>query len=261
MLIIFSSFVTTYALESGVTGFSITPIRPDFKDKFVYVNLTAPQTRANSKILVSFFTDGVLTRITPLDISSKTGFANQKINTYVTIKDPLGNYFLDQTPDEIKIFTWDQNNLVPKTLCDNVLTHEVIDAANANVVESLALIPEATKLIRETRLITEEEYLAGTAEEWDNYIWNIMDYLDSCAEKCLEDSREHLITSLYDLDQVRALANEAPTRQKNKLKTLMEENNTTEIKEEDRINGIGIPKKYFDAMNNAMKFLDFSLTK
>lgn len=166
IILVASSIVTTFALESGVESFSITSIKADQKHKYLYVTIEAPKTHANSKLLVGFYTKGVLTRLTPFDISTKTKFANQKINTYVTIKDPSGNYFLDQTPDEIKIFTWDQNSLAPKTLCDNVLTNEVITAANAEVVESLETVTRAIGDIEMYHLIPGKDYsyLEGNEE-------------------------------------------------------------------------------------------------
>ncbi len=267
IILIASSVGTTYALESGVKSFSITPIEADQKHKYLYVTIEAPKTHANSKLLVGFYTDGVLKRLTPYDISAKTKFTKQKINTYVTIKDPAGNYFLDQTPDEIKIFTWDQTSLVPKTLCDNVLTQEVIDAANSEVVESLAIVPEAVDFIVNNRLIPKSEKDKYNGE-WDENIYVIMEYIKMSAQGAVEDAKGHLLSSLYaqsiykdNLDQIRTFANGSTSREKNKLKKLMEESNVQKPSHEQMLNGIGVPKKYYDALTNAGKFLDFSLTE
>ena len=258
LILVASSIVTTYALESGVTSFSITPIEADQKHKYLYVTIEAPKTHTNSKLLVGFYTDGVLKRLTPYDISTKTKFTKQKINTYVTIKDPAGNYFLDQTPDEIKIFTWDQNSIVPKTLCDNVLTPEVIKEANSEVVESLKIVPEATNFIEEKKLISDKDYenIYGEPETWtwDERLYKIIEQLDLCANQALLDAEEHLLSSLYaqarykyELSEIRRYVNAAPRDQQIKLEELISEKE--------------LGKEYYDAVNNAMKFMDFTLTE
>ena len=250
-----TSAIHSYALESGVKSFSISPIEADQKYKYIKVNITAPKTVANSRLLVGFYDrDHKLLSLTSYDISAKKEFKNQTINTSVTVKTPSGNYFEDRTPEIIKIFTWNKNNLAPKTLCDNVLTPDVIKKANAEVVESLKLVPEATMFIRENHLTWEETYLAGEADTWDTHLFPIMDYIDLCAEGALEDAEDHLLTSLFaqerfktELSNIRRLLSTAPAEQKSKIADLLDPT--------------ALGKEYYNALNNATKFLDFSLTE
>ena len=253
MVMMFVNCAPSLALESGVSEFSITPIRANQKDKYIKINVTAPSIQANSKMLVAFYIDGKLTSLTPIDISSNTKFSDKQISTGVLVKDPNGNYYKDLTPEKIKIFTWDKTTLEPKTLCDSVLTKEVIDKANAEVVEMLKIVPEATQFIRETHLVHEEDYLDGIVESWDTHLFPIMDYIDLCAESALEDTKEHLVTSLFaqtryknELNNIRNLFSQAPAEQKAKMTDLR--------------NPVNIETKNYDALMNAQKFLDFSLT-
>jgi len=270
LIVTVSSFVTASALESGIEAFSITPIRPNQKDPFVYVNFTVSEVQPDATLLVAFYTNGTLTRLTPFDISEKVLFTNQKINAYIVALNSDGvKYRADQTPDEIKFFTWDKTTLAPKTLCDDVLNKEVIDAANKEVLDSLALVPEATEFIRKNRLISEEDFINGNYSDWDTHIYPILDYIDACAVSAEKDAENHLLTSLYaqslykgNIDEIRSNMRQTPTRQKNKLIELMSENNKIDgLSEEEMLNGIGIPKKYYKALENAGKFLDFSLTE
>lgn len=253
MIMLFVNCAPSLALESGVDAFSITPIRSNFKDKYIKINVTAPGIQENSKMLVAFYIGNKLTKLTPLDISSSEEFKLKQINTYEFIQTSSESYYKDLTPDKIKIFTWDQTTLKPKTLCDNVLTKEVIDKANAEVVEMLKIVPEATQFIRETHLVHEEDYLDGIVESWDTHLFPIMDYIDLCAESALEDTKEHLVTSLFaqtryknELNNIRNLFSQAPAEQKAKMT--------------DLLNPVNLETKYYDALMNAQKFLDFSLT-
>ena len=255
VIIIFANCIPSYALESGVSEFTVTPIRPNFKDLYISINVKAPTTQKNSKMLVAFYVDGKLTRLTPLDISANNIFTSQRIYTYVEVIDSNGEQKnQDLTPDEIKIFTWDKTTLKPKTLCHNVLTPEVIAKANAEVVKSLEIVPEATAFIRDSHLTWEEDYLEGIADKWDTHLFPIMDYIDLCAKGALTDAETHLLTSPFaqnryrdNLSQIRNLLNEAPAEQKNKLVELLDSTK--------------LGKEYYKALNNAMKFMNFSLTE
>ena len=251
--VIFTGNISSYALESGVTTFSITSIRANFKDKYIKVNITVPKTVSNGRLLVAFYDENhKLLSVTPLDISTKTSFKNLQINAY---EDPAsGTDYIDRTPEIIEIYTWNKNNLAPKTLCDNVLTPKVIKEANADVVESLRLVPEATAFIRDNHLTWEEDVLEGKAETWDTHLFPIMDYIDLCAEGALEDAEDHLVTSLYaqerfktELSNIRRLFNTAPKEQKEKIAGLLD--------------ATALGKEYYTALNNSMKFLDFNLTE
>jgi len=253
VIMLFANCTPSLALESGVSEFSITPIRANQKDKYIKINVTAPSIQANSKMLVAFYIDGKLTSLTPIDISSNTKISDKQISTGGLVKDPNGNYYEDLTPEKIKIFTWDQTTLKPKTLCDNVLTKEVIDKANEEVVEMLKIIPEATQFIRENHLTWESDVEDGIADSWDTHLFPIMDYIDLCAEGALEDAESHLLTSLFaqerykdELNNIRRLFSQAPAEQKSKIT--------------DLINATKLGKDYYNALDSAMKFLDFSLT-
>lgn len=257
-VLLFVNSVSVFALGSGVSSFSINPIDADQKHKYIKINITAPKKQSNSKLLVGFYVDGTLTKLTAFDVSSKTSFKNQQIQTSVLVKTPSGNYYKDLTPDEIKIFTWNKNSLAPKTLCDNVLTPAVIKKANAEVVESLSIIPEATEFIRNEFLIWEEDVEDGVAETWDKNLFNIMDQLDECSKKAIEEAETHLMTSLYaqvqyydDLSQIRVFANKLSEQEQKTMDKLLS----------GSLDPIEFPTKYYDALNNAMKFLDFSLTE
>lgn len=267
--VIFSVIFSAHALESGVTKFSITPIEPSQKNKFIYINITAPKTVANGRMLVGFYTDGKLSKLTPLDISTTTTFTKKKIDTYYTVKDPAGNYFVDQTPDEIKIFTWDKSTLKPKTICSNVLTDEVKLAANAKVISSLQTVLEATLYIRENELDYEEDYLDGIVDEWDEHIFPILDYVDYCAANAIieaggeittdaayllaDTSGIKLLTSLYarkqyadEISKIGSLLRQATQREVNKLLSFTDA-------------GV-LEKEYYTALDNGLKFLDITLT-
>lgn len=257
-VLLFVNAVSVFALGSGVSSFSINPIDADQKHKYIKINITAPKKQSNSKLLVGFYVDGTLTKLTPFDISSQTSFENQQIQTSVLVKTPSGNYYKDLTPDEIKIFTWDKTSLKPKTLCYNALTHDVITKANAEVVESLSIIPEATEFIRNEFLVWEEDVEDGIAETWDENLFIIMDKLDECSIKATEDAETHLMTSLYaqvqyydDLSQIRVYANKLSKQEQKTMDKLLS----------GGLDPIEFPTKYYDALNNAMKFLDFTLTE
>ncbi len=274
-LIVFTGVMPVYALESGLISFSIEPICPDQKDKFLGINVELDDTYSNSTMLVAFYMNGSLTKLTPYDVSSKKEFTfdptltrdkkktpnlfqqETLVNTYDTVTTSSGKYFADQTPDKIKIFTWDKTTLKPKTLCDDVLTPDVIKAANADVVESLSIIPEATKHIRNKCLVRPEDVEDGSAETWDENLFAIMDHLDACAKQATEDAETHLMTSLYaqsqyydDLSQVRKLANNLTAQEQETMDFILK--GTLKPSE--------FPTEYYNALINAMKFLDFSLS-
>ncbi len=283
-----TSTIHTYALESGVKSFSIEEIRPDQKDKFLGINVKLDDTYSNSTMLVAFYTNGKLTKLTPYDVSSKKEFTfdptltrdkkktpniyqqETLINTYVTVKTSSGNYFVDQTPDEIKIFTWDKSTLKPKTICSNVLTDEVKLKANAKVISSLQTVLEATFYIRENELDYEEDYLDGIVDEWDEHIFPILDYVDYCAANAIieaggeveenynippTDSTTEikLLTSLYaqerfseEISKIGALLRQTTERELNKLLSFTDA-------------GV-LEEEYYTALNNGLKFLDITLT-
>ena len=272
-LIVFTGVMPVYALESGLS-FSIEPICPDQKDKFLGINVELDDTYSNSTMLVAFYMNGSLTKLTPYDVSSKKEFTFDStldrvrpvgekqapiekqetcIKTYVV----KNGTHIDQTPDKIKIFTWDKTTLEPKTLCDDVLTPDVIKAANADVVESLSIIPEATKHIRNKCLVSPEDVEDGSAETWDKQLFAIMDHLDACAKQATEDAETHLMTSLYaqsqyydDLSQVRKLTNNLTPQEQETMDYILD--GTLDPSE--------FPTEYYNALINAMKFLDFSLS-
>lgn len=254
-VLLFVNAVSVFALGSGVSSFSINPIDADQKHKYIKINITAPKKQSNSKLLVGFYVDGTLTKLTAFDVSSQTSFKNQQIDIGVSEKTSSGAIKInDFTPDEIKIFTWDKTSLKPKTLCYNALTHDVITKANAEVVESLKLVPEATAYIRDNHLVWEEDYLDGVSDTWDTHLFPIMDYIDTCANGAITDAKEHLLTSPFaqnryrdELSQIRDLINSAPAEQKAKIADLLD--------------ATALGKEYYNALNNAMKFLDFTLTE
>ena len=249
-----TSTIHTYALESGVKSFSISPIEADQKYKHIYVTVEIPKTQKNSKLMIAFYTQGTLTRLTALDASSATKFTNKKIDTYVLVKDPAGNYYKDQTPDQITIYTWNQKNLAPKTVAEDVLTKDVKYAANAEVVANLQIVLEATEHIRSNCLVWEEDYLDGLEDSWDSHLFPVMDLIDECARGAIRDAGNHLVTSLYaqnkyrqEISDIRSLLNTAPQEQKQKLI--------------DLLNPTALGKEYYNALTNATQFLDFSLTE
>ncbi len=270
--IVFAGVMPTYALESGVKSFDITPICANQKDRYLGINIELDKTYNNATMFVAFYMDGKLTNLTPFDVSAKKEFIFDstlprdknkpnyifKQETAIKAYTVQNGAFKDQTPDKIRIFTWDKTSLAPQTLCDNVLTQDVIDNANAQVVKSLSIVPEATQHIRKNFLDTQEDVEDGFATEWDEHLFSIMDYIDKCAIGALEDSKEHLLTSLFaqtryetELSNIRALYSKTTQAEKKKMEKIL--NGSLDPTE--------FPTKYYDALNNSMKFLDFSLTE
>ena len=266
---VYTGTISAYALENEVASFKISPIKANQKDKFIGVDIEVNSKYINSTMFVAFYMDNRLTKLTPFDVSTTKSFTfNPKLSrvkkdgetlspiekqaTAISVGTESNNTIINQTPDKIKVFIWDKTNLKPKTICDNVLTPEMIQDANAEVVKSLKIVPLATAFIRENHLTWEEDYLAGIADKWDTHLFPIMDYIDLCAKGALTDAETHLLTSPFaqnryrdNLSQIRNLLNEAPAEQKSKIADLLDPT--------------ALGKEYYTALNNSMKFLDFSL--
>ena len=119
--------------QSSNASFTIEPIRHDLKSSEPIVfSVTVPNTYEDGILFASFYTDGVLTKTIPLDVSSQTSFT--KLGFQATYEDGDG-YPL--TPDRIRIYTWNKNNLKPITLSDDVLTEDVITQANSTTVKNI----------------------------------------------------------------------------------------------------------------------------
>jgi hypothetical protein len=163
-------------LHPSVTGFSLAPITVNnYVPKITFNEIVVPETSSH-KLMLAFYNDGVISKITTFDISSKT-----------TLKGRNNEILFDKTPEEIRFFTWDTNCLKPLRTSVNVLTPEVIEAANADVVTKfLTPAKKATANIR-------NNWLSST----DTALYELMDLIDFFVDEVIKDKDEHLLTSEY----------------------------------------------------------------
>lgn len=244
------------ALESGVSSFGVETIKHDQKDRFININITAPETVEGSKMFVAFYLNGRLTKITPLDIAAKKEFSSVKVNVYEILTDENGGkYQSDCTPDEIKVFTWGKNNIVPKTLCDNVLTKEVITEANKDVKTLMENALKATDFIRKNHLKYEDDALLEGVPWQDEKLFEVMDHIDNCAKYALGEIDKKLMTSIYvrtkykdEIDAMRDLFSQVPHNRQMEIENLISD--PTKFGNDT----------YYEVFEDALIFLDFTLS-
>ncbi len=216
------------SLDDCVSSFTIAPISSNsalVNPSLKFREIIVPETNENPLLAVQYI-DGVVTGITPVDVSSLTNAINVKLP-------------YKKTPEEIRFFIWDKNTLKPIGKCVNVLTPEVIETANKSVVNELNMCKKTTKYLR---------------ENWIQSSWiashELLDLIDACAADALADKNKHLLTSEYairvndqNLENLKQKAQALPQNQKDKL---LEFYNTRE-------------DEYVNNITNIMTFLRFDL--
>ncbi len=244
------------ALESGVSSFSVETIPRNTFDRFIKFNITAPKTADNSTMFVAFYLNGRLTKITPFDITNENEFSSGEVKVYEVLTDENGGkYQSDCTPDEIKVFTWSKNNIVPKTLCDNVLTKEVITEANKDVKVLMETAKKVSKTIRDEQLQGEDDALNMGVPWEDKELYKIMDILYNCSVYCTEEIDKKLMTSIHvrtkfkdEIDEIRSLLSKVSKERKDFIANLMTD--------PTKLGVDGYPEFF----NDAQIFLNFSLS-
>ena len=203
-LIILLSSATCLAdtsLDDCVSSFTIKEILANLippKPSVNFAKVIVPETNENPLLAVQYI-DGVVTGITTVDISSS-----------ITAEDVKLPY--KKTPDEIRFFIWDNNNLKPLYKSVDALTPEVIETANKSVVNELNLCKKTTNHLR----------------EWIQSSWvashELLNLIDACAAGALAQKDKHLLTSEYairvneeNLENLKQKAQALPQNQKNKL--------------------------------------------
>ncbi len=188
------------SLESGVSSASVGEIKHfqqpndletfDHSDRPLEISVTVPKTYADATVMAAFYTEGVLTKVIPVQISdtSPKGIVKFHMTSYADDE-------LPPTPDEIKIFTWDTGSLKPLTLSHNVLTESVVSAANARI--SLYVL---ACILGEQSQSSATDYIRDNVNfEIENHdkIDALLNKMDECAAIAYEQRNTHLLTSEY----------------------------------------------------------------
>lgn len=214
-------------LVSPVSSFEIEPIKHSSHASKLIFNFSVPEAIPGSCFIIGFYTDGALTQISSYDISSTTTFKDITI-TY------------EITPDEIKVFTWSKNNIIPRSLSEDMLTESIISAANANVYSKLLeQLPVSTKYIRQKVI-----------EATDYDLHKILNDIDKCVADAKQYQSTHLLTSEFakrkyrqELEVMIETFENAPEDQKERFATRV-------------IDAGQLPDKYHRPISNMQKFFD-----
>jgi len=197
-VLIFAAFpVCVQALDSGVTSASVdeikhhqpTTIDGDHSDKPLKINITVPKVYQGATVMAAFYTDGILTGLKEVSISPSTKEATVTFD----LKQPNSEEG-SPTPDSIKIFTWEQGKIKPLANSHEVLTTQVISAANAKIVSNILdyIIGTANK-----KSITAYVRNNINFEAQHDKILALMDKMDECARIANQQKETHLLTSEY----------------------------------------------------------------
>ncbi len=207
--------------------FSIEPIAKDSASQRFNVSISIPSAVSGSSLLMCFYTEGVLTGTTAFDSSSAKSFS-QRVKYNVS-------------PDEIKLFMWQKGALKPIKKAQSVVTPELIEYANAEVVELLNAAPAAINHIRYNWIL-----------ETDTDIIAILDKLQACVDEAKPYADTHLLTSLFvrdtfkeELTEIQRLRNESDTKQMDKLESII-------------LNDMG---EHYETVEYLISFLDIKLIK
>ncbi len=183
------------ALQDGGASFTIDAIRHDRNSSEpITFSVTVPNTYEGGILLAGFYTDGVLTKTIPLDVSSKTSFTGLQFQA--TYKDGDG---LPLTPDRIRLYTWDKNSLKPLTLADDVLTEDVITEANDYTVRYILvhLLGENNKpnIVEKMRNSVEEHPEYNDSETRFAKVISLLNAMENCARVAYNNRTTMLLTS------------------------------------------------------------------
>lgn len=187
--------------------FSVTPIKQDLDTKRLSFKVKLPNTVSNSTLYVAFYTDGVLSMLTPLDSSAATSFSK-------TVKYSV-------TPDDIRLMMWSKGSLKPLSSSADVLTEATLSQANSLVEDLLSKVEDTTDSIR--------DLLMPKTKPEDVEIQGILNAIDNCASKAIKADygKEHLLTSDFcktmfaeELKAVQSLYSSASSKAKERLENL-----------------------------------------
>ncbi len=222
-------------LQDGGASFTIDAIRHDRKSSEpITFSVTVPNTYEGGILFASFYTDGVLTKTIPLDVSTQTSFT--KLQFQATYKD--GDR-LPLTPDRIRLFTWSRNNLKPLTLADDVLTEEVITQANDTTVSDILdyLLGENSRpnIIDKMRInIIGQPYNSETQSPPSIRFAKVIELLDAMKD-CARMAYDNRTTMLLTSEATKRLLNE----KFNSLESLIEEVKNTDALKDELIRALG----------------------
>lgn len=189
--------VCAQALDNGVSSASIdainhhqpTTIYGDHSDKPLKINITVPKLYSDGTVMAAFYTDGVMKKLVPVNISSTTKKATISFDITTGKDDEL-----PPTPDSIKLFTWEQGRIKPLAKSHEILTKDVITAANARIVSNIldyilgtSSKKSITKYVRDNiNFETEHDKIDA-----------LLDKMDECARLADEKKDKYLLTSEY----------------------------------------------------------------
>ncbi len=216
-------------LPPSVTKFSLQTITVDnYNPKIYFTEIVVPETSSHN-LMLAFYNDGVISKITTFDISKNTTLKGRNIEVYY-----------DKTPEEIRFFTWDTTSLKPVRTSVNVLTPELIEVLNADVVSKfLEPAKKATSWIRNNEL-----------SSYQTDLYELMDLIDVFVDDVIKDKDKHLLTSEY-------------SRRVNAEKFEILENKVKALSKTDRDFLYGIYTNpefpYADSITAMMKFLNLKL--
>ncbi len=184
-------------MQSADAVFTISSIRHDRSpDQPLVFSVTLPKTYEDGILFVNMYTNGAFTKTILLDASSGTSFRNLQVP--LTYKDGDGHIL---TPDRIKLFVWNKNNLKPLCIQQDVLTDTVIENANSTTVDNILvyLLGKNGKPNAITRLRTAvigKEYAPGETPPREKYldILNLLDSMETCANIAYNNRSSVLLT-------------------------------------------------------------------
>lgn len=187
------------ALSDGVSNVSIGVIKhyqqpsasTDFNhsDRPLEITITVPQIYQNSTVMMAFYTDGVMTKMMPVTISSSTKKGTVKFDMSNETGDGL-----PPTPDSIKLFTWGTGGLKPITKSHELLTEEVISSANTRIVKYvLEYILGSSTQRSLTQYIRDNINFEAEHDKIDA----LLDKMDECAAVAYAVKDTQLLTSEY----------------------------------------------------------------
>ncbi len=179
--IVLSSAFCVSAGELGdcTVTLSINPIEHNIDPRSpLKITVTIPETYDNGTIFAAFYASGKLTKLEALDATS----GNTKQITYdVTFDEDDG---LSLTPDEIKLFTWENRSIKPLAKTGNILEDTaVVEAANENTIKYIL------------NYILKYKTRSGAVDDLEDYIY------DHISEEEAKNSM-----ALILIDEIRACA-------------------------------------------------------
>lgn len=156
------------------------------------ITVTVPEAYDNGTVFAAFYARGKLTMLEALDATS----GNTKQITYaVTFDEDDG---LALTPDEIKLFTWQNGSIKPLAKTGNILEDStIVEAANENTIKYILNYILKYKT-RSGAVDDLEDYIYDhiTEEEAENSVaLTLIDKIRACAEIVNSNKSTMLLTS------------------------------------------------------------------